>query len=221
MYLGVVIRNRTQNIIRSGTIPDRIKFTDTDTSWVRELDMANQSEIYYGGVGHQPRIGDKLDIFVYLTSSIVSDNGIGQTLGSNGLSLYMDDEHKGYTQKEVVQSTVVIQPYTIRYDWRVGRSYAEEFDAFGGRYYINSIDMGASEAQIFMVENYYANVGINQLRVELSENNSALEFGIATQGNRKTLVRFGAIYKFDSSDASDFAVNSSRNVQFDRGPERM
>lgn len=215
MYLGVVIRNRTQNIIRSGTIPDKIKFTDTDTSWVRELDMQSQSPIYYGGVGHKPNIGDELDIFVYLTSSVVTDNGIGQTLGGNGLSLYMNDEHPASCKKTVVSTTVVIQPYNIKYDWRATRSYAEEFDNFGRVYYINTIDMGGSEEQIFQVEHYYANVGITGLHVELSADNSSTELGIATQGNRKTLVRFGAIYEFNSSEGN-FEIGASRLVEFYR-----
>lgn len=220
MYLGVVIRNRTQNIIRSGSLPDKIVFGDTDLSWVRELKMNSESPIYYGGVGHKPRINDVLDVFVFLTSSTIENNNKGPILGSPGHSLYMSDEYQGYNQKKVVQDTTVARYYNIEYVYEVtSGSYYGDRDSFKtGRKYINTLDYGvggdSENPVILAADDYLANVEIRNFAIKLDPNMDAETINIATSTNRKFTVRYGVYYLFSNESDCNFPIYSSRVFQF-------
>lgn len=137
LYLCIVIHNKTQNLTRQYSKPVNI-LNEAGRNF--ELSVDSQSAIKYGGMAHQVRIGDVLEIGVYLARE--PDNESISTNLNSGWSLYTgasDSPHVCRTvtvgSKSVAEDTYYRILYRLNQFTYNAEGYLDEIDeSFGGSY---------------------------------------------------------------------------------------
>lgn len=112
LYLCIVIRNNTQNTIRFYSKPTSI-LTESGKSF--SLKVSSSSSIEYGGMGHTVKVGDVLDIGVYLSTTGGSSSQGSSLFG--GLSLYTGSNSPHVCRRvTVISEQKQYETYRILYD---------------------------------------------------------------------------------------------------------
>lgn len=155
LYLCIVIRNNTQNTIRFCSKSSNI-LTEDGKSF--SLDVSSSSAIEYGGMGHTVKVGDVLDIGVYLSITGGSSSQGSSLFG--GYSLYTGSDSPHVCRRvTVVNEQKQYEQYKILYD--VVRF---EYDAEG---YLDELYDGNPSGEMYVnIDELKGNEGSNTNRVQ-------------------------------------------------------
>lgn len=128
--LGVCIHNRTQGVVVTGTVGRDLTYLisqSTDLVFRTELDMSYSGSPSGSvpGVGHRPRVGDVLDVFLYLYKKTKNSNDSNR-LSGNTYSFYVSDEHPALRRLNVVTEDREIIRRTLGYIWNINQDCSSE-----------------------------------------------------------------------------------------------